>query len=82
MNSFLGYWGPTKGPLKRAWLRVIGLIIFDGRVWVQYRRGMVSRRGRCLRCGVTAHWDTDRHRLPRTCEGTKRFLIVREIMES
>lgn len=81
MDSFLGYWEPRNSLLVRVWVRLLGLVLSGSHVWVRYRRGMVFRRGRCIRCGVTAGWD-DRSKLPRTCEETKKFLVVYEVMKS
>jgi hypothetical protein len=82
MMFYLGYWRPINGWLMRSWVRLLGLVLSGSHVWVRYRRGMVFRRGRCVRCGVTADWDDDRPRLPRTCEETKKFLVVHGVMES
>ncbi len=79
--SYFGYWRPTLGWLMRSWVRLLGLVLSGSHVWVKYRRGMVFRRGRCLRCGVTADWG-ERRRLPRTCEETGKFLVVHGVMES
>jgi hypothetical protein len=80
MDTFLGHWEPKNGLLVRAWVHLLGLILSGSHVWVRYRRGMTFRRGRCIRCGVTADWDEDRLRLPRTCAETKKFLVVYEVM--
>jgi hypothetical protein len=79
IESFLGHWKPRNSLLVRAWVRLLGLVLSGSHVWVRYRRGMAFGRGRCVRCGVTADWD-DRLKLPRTCEETKKFLVVYEVM--